>query len=121
MNYEKFTNSEYGLNLDWATNIETVAATSLGVDGWALHDVGTLEEERSSSSTSSTSWLQQAHGIFERSGEAGAAGGAAGSVPLRVISQGSTRRHWPEDTCMTSIVGGLGFARLGASEVEHSS
>jgi hypothetical protein len=44
MNYEKFMNSEYGSNLDWATNIETVAATSLGVEGWALHDVGTLED-----------------------------------------------------------------------------
>ena len=46
MNYEKYMNSEYGSNLDWATGIETVAATSLGVEGWALHDVGTLEEEK---------------------------------------------------------------------------
>ncbi len=52
MNYEKYMNSEYGSNLDWATSIETVAATSLGVEGWALHDVGALEEEPSSSSTS---------------------------------------------------------------------
>ena len=60
MNYEKYMNSVHGANFNWATNIETVAATSLGVEGWALHDVGTLEEERSSSSTSSTSGWQQA-------------------------------------------------------------
>ena len=29
------------------------------------------------------------------------------SVPLRVVSLGSTRSHWAEDSCTTSIVGGL--------------
>ena len=70
-NYEKFMNFQYDLNLGWATHIDTVAATSLGIEGWALYDVGTLEDDRSSSSMSSTSWAQQAHGIFERSGKGG--------------------------------------------------
>ena len=77
LNYKNFMNAEYGSNLDWATHIDTVTATSLGIEGWALYDVGTLDEPEISSSTSSTTWAHQAHGIFERRGDAG-----RGAVPL---------------------------------------
>ena len=53
-NYENFMNSEYDANLNWATSIDTVAATSLGIEGWALFDVGTSEEAWTSSGTTST-------------------------------------------------------------------
>ena len=43
MNYQNFMNSEYGMNLDWDTGVDAVAATSLGVHGWALCDVGSSD------------------------------------------------------------------------------
>ena len=52
-NCENFMYAEYDTNLDWATHIDTVAATGLGIEGWALYDVGTLDEP-GTSSTSST-------------------------------------------------------------------
>ena len=39
-NYEKFQNSVLSAELDGETSIETIAKTSLGVEGWALHDFG---------------------------------------------------------------------------------
>ena len=53
-NYEIFMNSEYDANLNWATNIDTVAATRLGIEGWALFDVGSLEEPGTFSTSLST-------------------------------------------------------------------
>ena len=47
-------NSEYDANLNWATSMDTVAATSLGIEGWALFDVGTSEELGTPSASSST-------------------------------------------------------------------
>ena len=114
MNYEEF----HGINVDLkckhiVTDIQVIANSSLGIDGWALYDVGSLEEIPLPSVPSRpSSWDQQAHGIFERRVEAGGCSrrveAGARSVPLStVLLQGSTLFSTAEDNCMTSIVGGL--------------
>ena len=47
-------NSEDDANLNWATSIDTVAATSLGIEGRALFDVGTSQEPGTSSAPTPT-------------------------------------------------------------------
>ena len=42
------------MNYNGATGIDEVAAASLGVEGWALYDVGSIEYPRATSSTSSS-------------------------------------------------------------------
>ena len=76
--------SEHGSNLDWALHIDTVAATSLGIEGWAPYDVGTLDGPEISSSTLSMTWAHQAHGIFDCRGDAG-----QGAVPLPLPLHGT--------------------------------
>ena len=74
-NYEIFMNADHGANPDWATHIDIVAATSLGIEGWALYDIGTLDEP-GTSSTSSTA-------VREGRGAAG-----RGSAPLSILLRG---------------------------------
>ena len=56
VSYENFMNCEYGMDLEWASGVDEVAATSLGVEGWALYDVATFEEPWTSPSTSSSAY-----------------------------------------------------------------
>ena len=70
-NYEKWHNDTHGTHLDYDTPIEVVARTSLGINGWALHEFGNQV-----------------------------------TYPYDVVLSGSTRSHWAEDSCTTSIVGG---------------
>ena len=39
-NYAKWHNTSYGTHLDNPTPIDVVARSSLGINGWALHDFG---------------------------------------------------------------------------------
>ena len=81
LNYGKIMNSEYNANLDWATNIDTVVATSFGIEGWALCDVEPLDGPGTSSTSSSTD-VREGRGVAGREGR--------GAVPLSIRSPGSS-------------------------------
>ena len=44
-NYKNFHNIGGDMGRDYVTPIEVVANSSLGIDGWALFDVGLADEE----------------------------------------------------------------------------
>ena len=55
-NFERYHNDNSGKNLDNVTTIDEISMTSLGVEGWALFDVGETEADMSTTTTlSSTS------------------------------------------------------------------
>ena len=64
-NYENFYNIGVDVGRDYITSIETVANSSLGIDGWALFDVGLAEDS-------------------------GAAAEVGGAVPLSICLIGSS-------------------------------
>ena len=44
-NFEKFQKESFGKELDMQTDINVIASTSLGIEGWALYDVGDQKSE----------------------------------------------------------------------------
>lgn len=96
VNYENFHNINVDLKSDHIiTPIETIANSSLGISGWALRDVGLLED----------------------AGEAGV------STPIDLLMRGTTWYHYTPQTSLASSIVGVGrpMTRSGASQVEHSS
>ena len=99
--------AEYGANLDWATHIDIVAATSLDIEGWALYDVGILDEPGTSSTSSTSSTA-----VREGRGASG-----RGSAPIPLLLRG-TEWYPPAQTCLATIIVGGGLGGSGASHAQ---
>ena len=43
MNFERFHNFKFGKNLDNVTSLDEITMSALGIEVWALHDMGEME------------------------------------------------------------------------------
>ena len=84
-NYENFYNTGVDMGRGYITSIATVANSSLGIDGWALFDVGLAEES------------------------SGAEDVAGGSAAISLVLPGSAWYPPAQTSLTTSIVGGGGL------------